>query len=95
MTFFTLLPPCVARFNIHKALYEIRIENKGDLPSEKSISRNALLAMISAIFTTAILVQEETILILRQQLFPLLSAFFTLVQLSLLMSLSHEVVDTS
>ena len=85
MKFFTLLQPCVARFNIHKALYEIRIENKGDLPSEKSISRNALLAMISAIFTTAILVQEETILILRQ-LFPLLSAFFTLVQLSLLIS---------
>ena len=54
MTFFTLLPPCVARFNIHKALYEIRIENKGDLPSEKSILRNALLAMISAIFVVSL-----------------------------------------
>ena len=53
MTFSTLLPPCVARFNIHKALYEIRIENKGDLPSEKSISRNALSAMISAIFVVS------------------------------------------
>ena len=50
MTFYTLLPPCAPRFNINKTMYEIRIENKGDLPSEKSISRNALLVMILAIF---------------------------------------------
>ena len=50
MMFYTLLPPCVARFNIDRALYEIRIENKGDLHSEKLISRNALLVIISAIF---------------------------------------------
>ena len=57
MTFFTLLPPYVARFNIDKALYEIRIENKGDLPSEKSISRNALLIMMLAIFLVPTFVQ--------------------------------------
>ena len=57
MTFSTLLPPCVARFNINKALYEIRIENKGDLPSEKSILRNALLVMMLAIFLVPTFVQ--------------------------------------
>ena len=63
MTFSKLPPPFVARFNEDKALYESRIENKGDLPIEKSISRIAVLAIISAIFTTVELVQEGRILI--------------------------------
>ena len=50
MTFSTLLPPCVARFDIDKALCEIKIENKGDLPSKKSISRNPLSETILAFF---------------------------------------------
>ena len=57
--FYTLPEPLANRLNTEKALYEVKIENKGDLPSEKLISTNALLTMISAIFTTAILVQEE------------------------------------
>ena len=50
MTFSTLPEPCVTRFDIDKALHKIGIENKGDLPSEKLISKNTLLAMILAIF---------------------------------------------
>ena len=64
MTFSKLPPPCVARFNEDKALYESRIENKGDLPIEKSISRIAVLAISLAIFTAVELVQEERILII-------------------------------
>ena len=40
----------MTRFDIDNAVHEVRMENKGDLPSEKLISKNALLAMILAIF---------------------------------------------
>ena len=50
MTFSTIPEPCVTRLNTNKALYEDRIKNEGDLPSEKLFSKNALLVMTSAIF---------------------------------------------
>ena len=53
----------MTRFDIDNAVHEVRMENKGDLPIEKSISRIAVLAIISAIFTTVELVQEGRILI--------------------------------
>ena len=70
MTLVTLPLPCVSRFDTNKALHEDSIKNEGDLPSKKLISKNALLAMISAILTAAELVQEGRILNSRQ-LFPL------------------------
>ena len=40
----------MTKYDIDKALHDVRIENKSDLPSEKLISKNALFAMILAIF---------------------------------------------
>ena len=57
--FSTLPLPCVTRFDEDKALYEVRMENKGDLPIEKSISKIAVLVINSAIFTAVELVQAR------------------------------------
>ena len=61
MTCATLPLPYMTRFYIAKPSYEIRIENKGDLPIEKSISKIAVLAISLAIFTAVELVQEGRI----------------------------------
>ena len=61
MAFAKLPPPCVTRFYVNKASYEIRMENKGDLHIEKSISKIAVLAISLAIFTAVELVQEGRI----------------------------------
>ena len=50
MTSSILPEPCVTRYDTNKAFHEDRIKNEGDLPSEKLISKNALLVMTSAIF---------------------------------------------
>ena len=61
---FSILPlPCVTRFDEDKALYEVRMENKGDLPIEKSISKIAVLAIDLAIFTAVKLVQKKEFLL--------------------------------
>ena len=51
----------MTNFDTDHSLTEVRIENKGDLPFEKLISKNALLVLISAIITAVVLVQEGMI----------------------------------
>ena len=91
MTLLTFPPPCATRFKTNKTSHEDRIKEEGDLPSEKFISKNALLAMISAIFTAVILVQEERVLIFRFLFVFTLITFMKTSQLLLLLDQNNIV----